>query len=360
MPFVLRKYNFTNKYSSVFHNLYQIEMIMNKQLLLSKRPIGIPDAHTWTLQQKSIPELNEGEVLIQHHYISLDPAMRGWMNEGKSYIAPVAIGEVMRAGAIGKVVKVNNHPSIKVGDCLTGLGGVQQFSVTNGNGWNQVDGTLAPMPMYLGVLGMPGMTAYFGILDVGKVKTGDIVLVSGAAGAVGSIVGQIAKIKGCTVVGIAGGKDKCDYLVNELGFDGAIDYKSENVLDALKEKCPKGIDVYFDNVGGDILDFALSKLRMHARVVICGAISQYNNKTRIQGPSNYMSLLVNRATMQGMVVFDYAKDYKKAAYEMEMWIMQGKLVSSEDVYEGIENFQDTFKRLFTGEKRGKLVLKVIE
>lgn len=320
----------------------------------------MPSVDTWRLEQNPIPELREGEILIQNHYVSLDPAMRGWMNAGKSYIEPIAIGDVMRAGSIGKVVKVNNNPTFKVGDCLTGLGGVQQFSVTNGKGWYKVDDTLAPMPMYLGVLGMPGMTAYFGILEVGKIKSGDIVLVSGAAGAVGSIVGQIAKIKGCTVIGIAGGKDKRDYLINDLGFDAAIDYKSEDVLEALKEKCPKGIDVFFDNVGGEILDFALSKLRMHARVVICGAISQYNSKTKIQGPSNYISLLVNRATMQGMVVFDYADRYADAAKQMSPWILEGKLKSREDVYEGIESFHDTFLRLFTGEKKGKLVLKVIE
>jgi NADPH-dependent curcumin reductase CurA len=214
--------------------------------------------------------------------------------------------------------------------------------------------------MYLGTLGMPGMTAYFGITQVGKIKEGDIVLVSGAAGAVGSIVGQIAKIKGCTVIGIAGGQEKCDYLKNELGFDEAIDYKSENIYTALKRKCPKGIDVYFDNVGGLILDAALSKLRMHARVVICGAISQYNNKHKINGPSNYLSLLVTRSTMQGMVVMDYTKDFATAAKEMGTWMKEGKLKSREAIYEGIENFKETYERLFSGDKKGKLVLKVIE
>ncbi|MFP2994898.1 NADP-dependent oxidoreductase [Spongiivirga sp. MCCC 1A20706] len=333
---------------------------MNKQLIFKKRPIGMPEADTWELESNPIAEPGEGEVLIQHHYISLDPAMRGWMNDTKSYIPPVQIGEVMRSGSIGIVVKSNNHPKFEEGDVLTGWGGVQQYVVTNGENWYKVDTNLAPMPMYIGTLGMPGMTAYFGITEVGKIKEGDIVLVSGAAGAVGSIVGQIAKIKGCKVIGIAGGADKCKYLIDELGFDGAIDYKSENLATALKRECPKGIDVYFDNVGGEILDVALTRLRMHARIIICGAISQYNNKTAIKGPSNYLSLLVNRATMQGMVVMDYAKDYAKAAQEMGMWMMQGKLKSREDVYEGIENFHDTFKRLFTGDKKGKLVLKVKE
>lgn len=330
----------------------------NKQQLLAKRPVGMPDADTWTLTNTPVPELKPGEVLIENHYISLDPAMRGWMNDSRSYIPPVQVGEVMRAGTIGKVIQVNNHPKYKVGDVLTGWGGVQQYIVTDGEGYYPVDTSLAPMPTYIGTLGMPGMTAYFGILEVGKIKEGDVVLVSGAAGAVGSVVGQIAKIKGCTVIGIAGGADKCAYLTNELGFDGAIDYKTENIHTALKQHCPKGIDVYFDNVGGEILDAALARLRMHARVVICGAISQYNNTTPVKGPSNYLSLLVNRATMQGMVVMDYAKDYRQAAQTMGRWMMEGKLKSREDIYEGIENFHATFQRLFSGEKNGKLVLKV--
>ena len=333
---------------------------MNKQIIFKERPIGFPNDNTWNLETNPIPELKDGEVLIQHHYISLDPAMRGWMNDSKSYIEPVAINDVMRSGSIGKVIKSNNHPKFKVGDCLTGWGGVQQYVVTDGTNWIKVDDSIAPMPLFISTLGMPGMTAYFGITEVGKIKEGDRVLVSGAAGAVGSVVGQIAKIKGCTVVGIAGGKEKCDYLINELGFDAAIDYKSEDINQALKEKCPKGIDVYFDNVGGEILDAALARIRMHARIVICGAISQYNNKVRVKGPSNYLNLLFNRATMQGMVVMDYAKDYGKAAQEMGMWIATGKLKSKEDIYTGIENFQETYNRLFTGDKKGKLVLKVIE
>ncbi len=207
---------------------------------------------------------------------------------------------------------------------------------------------------------MPGMTAYFGILQVGKIKEGEVVVVSGAAGAVGSAVGQIAKIKGCHVVGIAGGPDKCKYLKEDLGFDDAIDYKNENLRDRLKETCPKGVDVYFDNVGGEMLDILLTRIRRKARIVICGAISQYNNKTEVKGPSNYLSLLVNRATMEGMVVMDYASQYKEAAMEMGMWMMQGKLKTKEDVYEGIESFHETFLRLFSGEKLGKLILKVKE
>ena len=332
---------------------------MNKQIILKNRPVGNPDDNTWTLAESNIPEPGDGEVLVKTHYISLDPAMRGWMNKTKSYIEPVGINEVMRAGTIGTVVKSNNHPYFKEGDVLTGWGGVQQYFSTDGKGHFKVDTNLAPMTKYIGALGMPGMTAYFGITEVGKIKEGDVVVMSGAAGAVGSVAGQIAKIKGCKVIGIAGGPDKCKYVVDTLGFDACIDYKNEHVYKGLKEHCPEGIDVYFDNVGGDILDAALANLRMHARVVICGAISQYNS-TQIEGPKNYLSLLVNRATMQGMVVFDYADRYKEAGMQMGMWMMQGKLKTEEDVYEGIENFKSTYERLFSGDKRGKLVLKILE
>jgi len=334
-------------------------MKQNKQLLLQNRPLGLPKKETWKLVETDIPQAKEGEILVQCEYVSLDPAMRGWINAGRSYIEPVQIDDVMRAGGVGKVI-ASNHPDFKIGDHVYGQTGIQQYIVSDGKGWHKVDPTLAPLPTYLGTLGMPGMTAYFGLLEVGELKEGDAVLVSGAAGAVGSVVGQIAKIKNCKVIGIAGGSDKCKYLVDELGFDEAIDYKSDNVASKLKEYFPKGIDVYFDNVGGEILDLALTRLAFHARIVICGAISQYNNTSPIKGPSNYLSLLVNRATMRGMVVFDHAKDYEKASQQMALWMMQGRLKSKEDVYEGIENFYETFLRLFSGEKLGKLVLKVSE
>ncbi len=334
--------------------------IMNKQLLFVKRPVGKADASTWSLVSSEIPTLKDGELLIKQHYVSLDPAMRGWMNDSKSYIEPMALGSVMRAGAVGEVVAVKNNPQFKVGDYVSSFSGVQQYAVSDGQGCYEVNPDLASLPTFLGTLGMPGMTAYFGILEVGKIKEGDVVVVSGAAGAVGSVVGQIAKIKGCKVIGIAGGPEKCNYLINTLGFDAAIDYKNENVKARLKEVCPKGLDVYFDNVGGEILDLALKFLRRHARIVICGAISQYNNKVAVKGPSNYLSLLVNRATMQGMVVFDWADRYTEAAAVMSGWMVKGKLKSKEAVYEGIENFPETYNRLFTGEKLGKLILKIIE
>ena len=244
-------------------------------------------------------------------HLSLDPAMRGWMNAGASYIDPVEVGDVMRAGAVG-TVSASEHPGFAVGDDVYGVFGVQEHALSDGKGVIKIDPSLAPVPTYLGTLGMTGLTAYFGLLDVATVKEGETVVVSGAAGAVGSVVGQIAKIKGARAVGIAGGAEKCRWLVEELGFDAAIDYKSEDVRRALREHAPKGIDVYFDNVGGEILDAALTRLARGARIVICGAVSQYNATEAVRGPSNYLSLLVFRATMTGMVVFDYADRFAEA------------------------------------------------
>ena len=332
---------------------------VNRQFKLAQRPVGMVKRSDFEFVEAPVRAPEEGEVLVKILFLSLDPAMRGWMNEGKSYIPPVGLGEVMRAGAAGIVV-ASKHPSFAVGDHVVGALGVQEYAISNGKGLTRVDPKVAPLPVYLGTLGMPGMTAYFGILDVGKLKDGETVVVSGAAGAVGQVVGQIAKIKGCHVVGIADGADKCRYITDELGFDAAIDYKAEDVKEALKRHCPKGIDVYFDNVGGDILDAALSRLAMHARIVICGAISQYNNTEPVKGPSNYLSLLVNRASMKGMVVFDFAARYGEAVKEMAGWMKQGKLKSREDIAEGIENFPETLLKLFKGENTGKLVLKVAD
>jgi NADPH-dependent curcumin reductase CurA len=309
--------------------------------------------------EEPVAEPGDGEILVKILYISLDPAMRGWMNEGRSYVPPVGIGEVMRAGAAGRVVASNND-KFALGDHVVGTFGVQEYALSDGRGVIAVDPNLVPLPVYLGTLGMPGMTAYFGLFDIGEIKSGETVVVSGAAGAVGSVAGQIAKIKGCRVVGIAGGPEKCDLIVKELGFDAAIDYKSEDVRAALKEHCPKGVDVYFDNVGGEILEAALARLARHARVVLCGAISQYNSTGPIKGPSNYMSLLVNRARMEGFLVFDYADRYAGAAMEMAGWMAEGKLQSREDIAEGLETFPETLLRLFKGENKGKLVLKVAE
>ena len=327
-------------------------------MILANRPVGIPGKNTWNYKEELIPEIQDGQILIKHQYISLDPAMRGWMNNSKSYIPPVEIGAVMRAGTVGEVIKVKNNINFKVGDLVSGWGGVQEYSISDGKNYNIIKDKNNPIHRYLGALGMPGMTAYFGIIKEGKINSGDIVLVSAAAGAVGSLVGQIAKIKGCRVIGIAGGNEKCKYVKEELGFDEVIDYKNDNIYSALKKYCPDGIDVYFDNVGGKILEAALAKLRMNSRVVICGAISQYNNKSKIKGPSNYLSLLVNRATMKGMVVFDYKNDYPMAIKQISEWFQQGKLKSNESIFNGIDNFYEIFLKLFNGNKRGKLILKI--
>lgn len=334
------------------------EDTINHQFRLAARPSGMVKREDFDFTEEPVPSPGDGEFLVQVLYISLDPAMRGWMNEGRSYIPPVGIGEVMRALGAGRVIE-STHPDYSAGDHVIGPFGVQEYAVTDGtNGEIKVDPNLVSLPVYLGALGMPGMTAYFGLLDVGEVKGGETVVVSGAAGAVGTVAGQIAKIKGCRVIGIAGGREKCVFIVNELGFDAAIDYKNSDVKAGLKEHAPKGVDVYFDNVGGDILEAVLGRLARKARVVICGAISQYNNDGPMKGPSNYMSLLVNRARMEGFVVFDYANRYMEAATEMATWMMEGKLKSREDIVEGIENFPETLLKLFTGDNVGKLVLKV--
>ena len=333
--------------------------VVNRQFRLAARPVGLPKRSDWNLTEEPVPEPGDGEFLVAVLYISLDPAMRGWMNEMRSYVAPVGIGEVMRAGAVGRVV-ASKHPGFAAGDHVYGGFGVQEYVLSKGDGVTKVDASLAPLPVYLGALGMPGMTAYFGLLDIGKPKSGETVVVSGAAGAVGMVVGQIARIGGCRVVGIAGGAEKCRYLVEELGFDAAIDYKSEDVRKALRRDCPDSVDVYFDNVGGDILDAALANLARHARIVLCGAISQYNNTTPIKGPSNYLALLVSRASMTGMVVFDYADRYPEAFKAMAGWLAAGKLKSREDIATGFANFPETLLKLFAGENLGKLVLQVAD
>jgi hypothetical protein len=331
----------------------------NHKFTLAARPVGMPKRSDWNYSEEPVPDPADGELLVKILYLSLDPAMRGWMNEGKSYVPAVKIGEVMRALALGRVVKSKNA-GFAVGDYVYGVLGAQEFAISDGKGLSKVDPKLAPLPVYMGTLGMPGMTAYFGLLEIGKPKSGDTVVVSGAAGAVGMIVGQIAKIKGCRVVGIAGGEKKCQYVVKELGFDSAIDYKSEEVRKSLRTHCPNGIDVYFDNVGGEILEAALANLARGARIVICGAISQYCSTEPVKGPSNYMSLLVNRASMTGMVVFDYADRYAVAAREMGGWLAAGKLKSREDIIAGFETFPDTLLKLFKGENTGKLILKVAD
>ena len=341
-----------------------IANLVNHQIRLAARPVGMPKATDWSHTTEPVTEPAEGGVTLKTLALSLDPAMRGWMNEGKSYIPPVGIGEVMRAGGVGVVV-ASKSDQFAVGDHVSAGFGVQEY-ITLGqdeikhNGMFKIDLRAGTLTQWLNVLGMPGMTGYFGLLDVGMPQPGETVVVSGAAGAVGQTVGQMAKIKGCRVVGIAGGAAKCEWVVKELGFDACIDYKAGSgaVRSGLKEHCPKGVDVYFDNVGGEILDDVLAKINRKARIIICGAISQYNNTTAIQGPKNYLSLLVNRARMEGIVVFDYADRYHLAIAEMAGYIKAGRMKSKEDVVVGLQTFPETLLKLFNGENFGKLVLEV--
>jgi NADPH-dependent curcumin reductase len=337
---------------------------VNHQVRLAARPVGLPTDANWQFTTEPVADPGPGGVLVKTLYLSLDPAMRGWMNEGKSYIPPVGIGEVMRAGGVGRVVASNN-PAFAVGDAVTGSLGVQEYALFAENelrraGLARIDLRAGSWTQWLNVLGMPGMTGYFGLMDIGQPKAGETVVVSGAAGAVGQTVGQLAKIKGCRVVGIAGGPAKCEWVVRELGFDACIDYKSGDVRAGLKEHCPQGVDIYFDNVGGDILDTVLTRINRKARIIICGAISQYNNTTPVAGPKNYLSLLVNRARMEGMVVFDYADRYPHAIAEMAGYLREGRMHSREDVVRGLDTFPKTLLKLFNGENFGKLVLQVAD
>ena len=339
--------------------------LVNHQVRLASRPTGMASAENWQFTEEAVAEPGEGGLVVKTLALSLDPAMRGWLNDAKSYIPPVGIGEVMRAGGIGRVV-ASRHPGFAVGDIVTGTPGVQEYwtvaaDQVKRSGLAKIDLRLGSPTQWLNVLGMPGMTGYFGLMDIGQPQPGQTVVVSGAAGAVGQTVGQLAKIKGCRAVGIAGGPAKCEWVVKELGFDACIDYKAGPVKDALKEHCPKGIDVYFDNVGGEILDAALARLARKARIVICGAISQYNNLGAVQGPKNYMSLLVNRARMEGMVVFDYVDRFPVAIAEMAGYLKDGRMKSKEDVARGgVAAFPETLNKLFNGENFGKLVLHVAD
>ncbi|HEX6706613.1 MAG TPA: NADP-dependent oxidoreductase [Albitalea sp.] len=336
--------------------------LANRQIRLASRPTGLPTRDNWRFTTEAVTEPAEGGVLVKTLYLSLDPAMRGWMNDVKSYIPPVGIGEVMRAGGIGQVIASKN-PAFAVGDTVSATLGVQEYALIpqeqhKRSALHKIDLSVGSATQWLNVLGMPGMTGYFGLMDVGQPQPGQTVVVSGAAGAVGQTVGQLAKIKGCRAVGIAGGKAKCDWVVNELGFDACIDYKSGNVREGLKTHCPDGVDVYFDNVGGEILDHVLARITRKARIIICGAISQYNNTAPVQGPKNYLSLLVNRARMEGIVVFDYADRYHLAVAEMAGYLKDGRMKSKEDVVEGLDTFPETLLKLFNGENFGKLVLQV--
>jgi NADPH-dependent curcumin reductase CurA len=330
----------------------------NRQWKLTARPVGLPKRSDFAFETAPAPDLADGQILVRNHYISLDPAMRGWMNDGRSYVPPVGLGEVMRAGAVGEVV-ATRHAGFREGDFAVGMFGVQDYAAADGGGAQKVDPALAPLPLFISTLGMPGMTAYFGLLDIGAPQPGQTVVVSAASGAVGALVGQIARIKGARAVGLAGGAAKCRYVTEELGFDACIDYKTDDIGKGLSKHCPKGIDVYFDNVGGEILDLCLARIARKARIIICGAISQYNSTEAIVGPKNYLSLLVNNARMEGFVVFNYAARYGEGLHDMAGWLKSGQIKSREDIVDGIETFPETLLKLFSGANFGKLMIKAV-
>jgi NADPH-dependent curcumin reductase CurA len=328
---------------------------INHQVRLADRPSGLPRASDWEFTTEDVPEPRPGSFVVEISHLSIDPAMRGWMNAAASYIPPVEVGDVMRAGAVG-LVTASAHPDYAVGDHVYGSFGVQEYALSDGRGVSKIDTALAEPSTYLGALGMTGLTAYFGLFDVGRIQPGETVVVSGAAGAVGSIAGQIAKIKGCRTIGIAGGPEKCRALTEEFGFDAAIDYRTDNIRKALREHAPDGVDVYFDNVGGEILDAVLTRLARRARIIICGAVSQYN-ETAVRGPANYLMLLVARASMTGMVIFDYVEAFGPALAELAGWYQAGQLASREHVvHGGVADFPEVLLQLFDGANTGKMVL----
>jgi len=331
----------------------------NHRILLKSRPKAEPEPGNFELVEEPIPEPGDGQALVRAVYLSLDPYMRGRMRDVKSYVPPTQIGEVMPGAVVGEVM-ASRDPSVSVGDIVEAYHGWQEYGVTEAKRLRKVDPRLAPISTALGVLGMPGMTAYFGLLEVGQPKAGETVVVSAASGAVGGVVGQIAKIKGCRAIGIAGGKAKCDYVRDELGFDACIDYKAEDLDAALKAACPDGIDVYFDNVGGKTLDAVLKRINLRARIVICGMISEYNLTGPDLAPRPTRALLVNRARMQGVLIFDHIERFPEALKALGEWVRSGKIKYRESVAEGLENAPAAFIGLLRGENFGKQLVKVGE
>ena len=329
----------------------------NRQFLLASRPAGMPTETNFQLSEAPIPELAEGQMLVETHYLSVDPYMRGRISGAKSYAKPVEIGELMTGGAVGRVL-VSRHAKFREGDFVEGMFGWQTHAISEGRGVRKLDPSL-PVSTALGVLGMPGLTAYFGLLDVCEPKAGETVVVSGAAGAVGSYVGQIARIKGCRVVGIAGSDDKVNHIRSKFDFSAAYNYKTtDNHYAALKELCPSGIDCYFDNVGGVITDAVLVQLNLHARVCICGQISQYNNQKPELGPRLLGTLIVSRARVQGMLVMDYAARFPYALAELTEWVKEGRLQYDETIVDGFENTPRAFIGLLQGRNTGKMLVHV--
>jgi NADPH-dependent curcumin reductase CurA len=334
--------------------------LINRQYYLASRPVGEPDASNVPARDVTVPEPAEGEVVLRNLYISLDPAIRGWMGDDPNYIEPIALGDAVRSSVIGRVVK-SNHPDFAPGDVAMTMGAWEQYTTVPGVTLNKLDESAGiPLSTFLGALGPTGLTAYFGLLEVGKPKEGETVLVSAAAGAVGSVVGQIARMKGCRVVGLAGSDDKCQWLTEELGFDAAINYKTcGDYESAIRNACPDGVDVYFDNVGGEILDATLLCLNKHARVAVCGWISTYNVPDA-PGPKNLWQLVAESVTLQGFTVLDYLDRFAEGIGQLAQWVMAGELKYREEVVDGLDNVLPTFLRLFDGSNQGKLVIRLPE
>ncbi|MEO0412053.1 MAG: NADP-dependent oxidoreductase [Pseudomonadota bacterium] len=334
----------------------------NKRVLLKQRPSGQPAQADFEWVEQPLPEPGDGQLLIRNIYCSLDPAIRGWMDDAESYFPPIGIGEPIRCTTIAQVAK-SNHSDFSEGDYVVALTGVEEYSVADAGGFtNRVDPSIVPaLTNYLSVLGAVGLTAYFGLLDVGQPKPGETVLVSGAAGAVGSLVGQIAKLRGCRAVGIAGGQAKCERLVQDYGFDAAVDYRGKDLAALTADiaaACPGGVDVYFDNVGGGILDAALANINDNARIPMCGMISQYNATEPVPGPTNLWQLIAKTADMKGFLIRDFVPQFPQGIEQMAAWISEDKLVFKEHVDQGIENFLVSFNKLFSGDHNGKLVLQI--
>jgi NADPH-dependent curcumin reductase CurA len=331
----------------------------NRRLVLAERPTGSVDERTVRIEEEDVPAHGAGEALARVRYLSIDPTIRTWMDDAPGYLPPIAIDEVVRSAGVAEVVQ-SNCDSYSPGQLLFGLTGWQDYVIADDG-----ERALQPLPAgvspttALGVFGITGMTAYFGLLDVGRLKKGDTVVVSGAGGATGSTVGQIAKIKGAEqVIGIAGGPEKCAWIVDELGFDAAIDYKSSNVAARLHALAPKGIDLYFDNVGGEILDACLANLALRGRVVLCGAISGYNDRATPRGPANYGALIIRRGRMEGFIILDYLARFPEAQAEMAGWLASGQLKAREHIVEGLEHAPDALNLLFTGGNTGKVIVRV--
>jgi NADPH-dependent curcumin reductase CurA len=332
-------------------------MTVNRQVLFASRPKGWVTEHNFRLVEVPLPEVRDGQVLVRNHWLSLDPYMRGRMNEGKSYTKGAELGEVMVGGTVGVVVE-SKHPKFKPGDVVLGALGWQEYAISDGTGLKKIDTSVAPASFYLGVLGMPGVTAWMGLLDIAKPVSGETVVVSAASGAVGSVVGQLARIAGCRAVGIAGGPEKCDYVVRELGFDACVDYKAGKLYEDLQAATPDGVDVYFENVGGEIMDTVLRRMNTFSRMPVCGLVSQYN-ATEPYPMKNIGSVLTNRIRMQGFIVNDRLDLWPRAITELAAWLKDGRLKYRESVVQGLERAPEALIGLLKGQNFGKQLVKLI-